>query len=72
MVRAIHAITHSDDPVHKEVVAACTTYPEMVSGKGRVVTDAMEQVPGMLVKDGAEGVMIASLRGRGNTLLEDE
>ena len=65
MVRAIHQITHSDDPVHREVVSACTTYPEMVSGKGRVVTDAMARVPGLLVKDGAEGVMIASLRGKG-------
>ena len=65
MVRAIHAITNSDDPVHRAVVEACTRNPEMVSGKGRVVTEAMERVPGLLVKDGAEGVMIASLRGRG-------
>ena len=65
MVRAIHAITNSDDPVHREVVEACTRNPEMVSGKGRVVTEAMEKVPGLLVKDGAEGVMIASLRGKG-------
>lgn len=65
MARAIHQITHSDDPVHREVVSACTTYPEMVSGEGRVVTDAMARVPGLLVKDGAEGVMIASLRGKG-------
>lgn len=65
VVRAIHAVTHSDDPVHREVVAACTTHPEMVSGKGRVVTEAMERVPGLLVKDGAEGVMIASLRDKG-------
>ena len=65
MVRAIDQITHSDDPVHREVVNACTTYPEMVSGKGRIVTEAMERIPGLLVKDGAEGVMIASLRGKG-------
>jgi L-asparaginase II len=65
VVRAIHAVTHSDDPIHSEVVAACTTFPEMVSGQGRVVTEAMERVPGLLVKDGAEGVMIASLRSKG-------
>ncbi|MGA0865979.1 MAG: asparaginase [Candidatus Nanopelagicaceae bacterium] len=65
VVRAIHAITHSDVPVHREVVAACTSFPEMVSGKGRVVTEAMERIPGLLVKDGAEGVMIASLPGSG-------
>jgi L-asparaginase II len=65
VVRAIHAITHSDVPVHREVVAACTSFPEMVSGKGRVVTEAMERIPGLLVKDGAEGVMIASRPGSG-------
>jgi len=65
MVRAIHQVTHSDDPVHQEVVHACTTFPEMVSGKGRIVTEAMQRVPGLLVKDGAEGVMIASKRGFG-------
>lgn len=65
IARAIHRITHSDDPVHQEVVNACTSYPEMVSGQGRVVTEAMQRVPGLLVKDGAEGVMIASLRDRG-------
>jgi L-asparaginase II len=65
MVRAIQKITHSDDPVHAEVVTACTSHPEMVSGKGRVVTESMEKVPGLLVKDGAEGVMIASRRGGG-------
>jgi L-asparaginase II len=65
MVRAIHRITHSEDSIHRQVVEACTSFPEMVSGKGRVVTEAMEMVPGLLVKDGAEGVMIASLRGSG-------
>ena len=65
MVRAIHRITHSDDPVHRQVVEACTTFPEMVSGKGRIVTEAMERVSGLLVKDGAEGVMIASRRDSG-------
>jgi L-asparaginase II len=65
MVRAIQKITHSDDFVHSEVVTACTSHPEMVSGKGRVVTESMEKVPRLLVKDGAEGVMIASRRGSG-------
>ena len=65
MVRAIHQITHSEDAIHRQVVEACTRFPTMVSGKGRVVTEAMERVPGLLVKDGAEGVMIASLRGVG-------
>lgn len=68
MARAIHRITNSDDPVHQEVVAACTSFPEMVSGKGRIVTEAMQMIPGLLVKDGAEGVMIASQRDRGTVV----
>lgn len=68
MARAIHRITHSDDPIHREVVKACTSHPEMVSGEGRVVTEAMQRIPGLLVKDGAEGVMIASLRDRGTVV----
>lgn len=65
MVRAIHAITHSDDPYLRAIVDACTGYPEMVSGAGRIVTEAMERVPSLFVKDGAEGVMIASHRDGG-------
>ena len=68
MARAIHRITNSDDPVHQEVVAACTSFPEMVSGKGRIVTEAMQMIPGLLVKDGAEGVMIASQRDLGTVV----
>lgn len=68
MAKAIHQITNSDDPIHQGVVAACTSYPEMVSGEGRIVTIAMQRVPGLLVKDGAEGVMIASKRGIGTVV----
>ncbi len=68
MAKAIHLVTNSDDPIHREVVAACTEFPEMVSGEGRIVTVAMLRVPGLLVKDGAEGVMIASKRGIGTVV----
>ena len=68
MAKSIHQITNSDDPIHREVVAACTTFPEMVSGEDRIVTIAMQRVPGLLVKDGAEGVMIASKRGVGTVV----
>ena len=33
----------------------------MVSGMGRLPTVLMEKVPGLFVKDGAEGVMVMSL-----------
>lgn len=68
MAKAISKVTHSDDPIHDEVVSACTSFPEMVSGEGRIVTIAMQRVPGLLVKDGAEGVMIASKRGVGTVV----
>lgn len=68
MAKAIHRVVNSDDPIHREVVAACSEFPEMVSGEGRIVTVAMQRVPGLLVKDGAEGVMIASKRGIGTVV----
>lgn len=68
MAKGIHLLVNSDDPIHREVVAACTSFPEMVSGEGRIVTVAMQRVPGLLVKDGAEGVMIAAKRGVGTVV----
>jgi L-asparaginase II len=65
MARAIHNLVNSSDPVHREVFDACRQYPEMVSGKGRIVTESMERVTNSFAKDGAEGVMIFSVRGKG-------
>ena len=39
------------------VRAAMTTHPDMVGGTGRDVTALMEAVPGLVAKDGAEGVL---------------
>ena len=60
MARAIHELTVSEDPVHQSVINACRTNPIMVSGIGRLPTVMMEKVPGLFVKDGAEGVMVIS------------
>jgi L-asparaginase II len=38
-----------------------SAHPEMVGGPTRDVTRLMQQVPGMLAKDGAEGVQVAAL-----------
>jgi len=43
------------------VAAAMTARPEMVAGTGRDVTDAMRAVPGLICKDGAEGVFAGAL-----------
>jgi L-asparaginase II len=38
-----------------------TTYPAMVGGADRDVTKLMVHVPGLMAKDGAEGVFAAAL-----------
>lgn len=58
LARAVRNLAISTDPVHNEVVAACRSNPVMVSGVGRLPTVLMERVPGLFVKDGAEGVMV--------------
>ncbi|MFJ5712511.1 asparaginase [Streptomyces sp. NPDC093105] len=43
------------------VANSMRAYPEMASGSGRDVAALMEAVPGLLAKDGAEGVEVAAL-----------
>jgi L-asparaginase II len=45
----------------RTVADAMTTYPEMVGGERRDVTRLMRAVPGLVAKDGAEGVMAVAL-----------
>jgi L-asparaginase II len=54
-----HNLAKSEDPIHKQVVAACLAYPEIVAGIGRTDTDLMQKVPGLFLKGGAEGVQAA-------------
>jgi len=49
------------------VAQAMRANPSMVAGKGRDVTAAMVHVPGLIVKDGAEGVFAAALIRPGDT-----
>jgi L-asparaginase II len=44
-----------------EVYRAMTTHPEMVGGERRDVTVLMRHVPGLMAKDGADGVFVAAL-----------
>jgi L-asparaginase II len=44
-----------------QVFAAMTGHPEMVGGEHRDVTVLMRNVPGLMAKDGAEGVFAAAL-----------
>ena len=61
LAQAIRNLTLSQEPIHQQVINACRTNPIMVSGIGRLPTILMEKVPGLFVKDGAEGVMVMSL-----------
>jgi L-asparaginase II len=61
LARAIHKITISKDPVHESVLQSCRDFPEYVAGSGRLTTRKMNEVPGLFMKEGAEGVNIGSL-----------
>ena len=60
LANAVRNLTLSNEPIHQEVVNACRNNPVMVSGIGCLPTLLMQKVPGLFVKDGAEGVMIMS------------
>ncbi|MGX5360296.1 asparaginase [Kocuria sp. KH4] len=48
------------------VASAMTGHPEQVAGEGRDVTELMRRVPGLLAKDGFEGLQLVGLPdGRG-------
>ncbi len=62
LARAYRAIAGgAAGPAGDEVYAAMTTYPEMVSGPRRDVARLMRGIPGLLAKDGAEGVYALAL-----------
>ncbi len=61
LARAIHNITVSSDVIHRGVMQACRDYPEMMAGEGRLPTSMMREVPGLFIKEGAEGVEVGSL-----------
>ena len=61
LAEAIHHLTVSDVPIHRGILQACRDFPEFVAGKGRLTTRKMIEVPGLFMKEGAEGVLIGSL-----------
>ena len=52
------------------LAAAARAHPELVAGTGRDATLLMRQVPGLLAKDGADGVYAAALPGVGAVALK--
>ncbi|MCX6449082.1 MAG: asparaginase, partial [Actinobacteria bacterium] len=61
LARAISVLVKSNDAVYKQIVKACTTYPELVAGDGRLTTRMMQAVPGLFMKEGAEGIEVCAL-----------
>jgi L-asparaginase II len=57
LARAVRSLAVERHVVHR----AMAGHPEMVGGPARDVTRLMQLVPGLLVKDGAEGVQVAAL-----------
>jgi len=61
LARAISNLVKSEDDLYQQIVLACTKYPELVAGDGRLTTRMMQAVPGLFMKEGAEGVEVCAL-----------
>ena len=61
LARAISILVKSNYPIYKQIVKACTTYPELVAGEERLTTRMMRAVPGLFMKEGAEGIEVCAL-----------
>ena len=62
LARAISNLVKSKDDIYQQIVLACTKYPELVAGDGRLTTRMMQAVPSLFMKEGAEGVQVCALR----------
>lgn len=61
LARAISALVRSEESALMRVVSAMRAHPEWVAGVDRSTTQLMQAVPGLIVKEGAEGVQIAAM-----------
>ena len=61
LARSISNLVKSNEIASKQIVIACTTYPELVAGEGRLTTRMMRTVPGLFMKEGAEGIEVCAL-----------
>jgi L-asparaginase II len=62
LAKAISNLVKSKGDCYQQIVSACTKYPELVAGNGRLTTRMMREVPGLFMKEGAEGVLVCALR----------
>jgi L-asparaginase II len=69
LARAFSRIATGGGPL-RQVAEAMRGYPELVGGEGRPVTTLMRTVPGLIAKDGAEGVYAAALPDGGTVAVK--
>lgn len=62
LAKAISNLVKSKEDPYQQIVSACMKYPELVAGDGRLTTRMMKTVPGLFMKEGAEGVQVCALR----------
>lgn len=65
LAQAITGLVTASDEASKSVVHAMSAYPSMVAGAKRLSTVWMRAIPGLIMKEGAEGVQIAGHRDFG-------
>jgi L-asparaginase II len=61
LAKAISNLVKSKEDLFQQIVLACIKYPELVAGDGRLTTRMMRAVPGLFMKEGAEGVQVCAL-----------
>lgn len=61
LAKAISNLVKSEEVPYQQIVSACIKYPELVAGDGRLTTRMMRAVPGLFMKEGAEGVQVCAL-----------
>jgi L-asparaginase II len=61
LAKSISNLVKSNESIHKQIVTACTSYPELVAGQGRLTTRMMQAIPGLFMKEGAEGIEVCAL-----------
>jgi L-asparaginase II len=61
LAKAISNLVKSKENPYQQIVSACIKYPELVAGDGRLTTRMMRAVPGLFMKEGAEGVQVCAL-----------
>lgn len=71
MARAFTTLnTAAEGTAEARVADAMRTHPVLVAGTGRDVTALMEAVPGLLAKDGFEGIQLIALAGGASLALK--